>query len=129
MHHATRATAVALLGASWFGLSMAEPAPALSTPEAIHAVPIYRSAFLGYRPFADQAVQPWRASNETVEKIGGWQAYAREAAGQPGVPASHVDGTSSSLTASPAASASASAPGHPATNDHAEHIQPMEHRQ
>ena len=39
----------------------------------------YRSALEGYRPFSDEKVRPWKESNATVEKIGGWRAYAKEA--------------------------------------------------
>lgn len=40
----------------------------------------YTSAMQGYQPFADEKVGPWKESNSTVEKIGGWRAYAKEAA-------------------------------------------------
>ncbi len=44
----------------------------------------YQSAISGYQPYADQALEPWRQSNERVARIGGWRAYAREAAtGEP----------------------------------------------
>jgi hypothetical protein len=39
----------------------------------------YRSAFESYQPFTDQKIVPWRQANDTVGKIGGWRAYAREA--------------------------------------------------
>ena len=32
-----------------------------------------------YRAYAVPALQGWRESNETVRRIGGWRAYAREA--------------------------------------------------
>jgi len=32
-----------------------------------------------YQAHKDQKVAPWRETNDTVEKIGGWQVYAREA--------------------------------------------------
>jgi hypothetical protein len=38
----------------------------------------YESAFADYRRFNDQSVGDWRASNDLVLRIGGWQAYARE---------------------------------------------------
>lgn len=57
----------------------ARPAP-LDAKAAVPPV-VYRSAFEGYRPLADQAVTPWKAANDTVKEIGGWQAYAREAQG------------------------------------------------
>ena len=39
----------------------------------------YRSAFAGYRRYSDQPVASWTASNDVVGRVGGWQAYAREA--------------------------------------------------
>ncbi|HEY0858744.1 MAG TPA: hypothetical protein VGE16_16895, partial [Albitalea sp.] len=61
----------------------ASRAPAAGTPPSArdggpHA---YRSAFDGYRRHAEQPVQSWREANDTVGRIGGWQAYAREAQG------------------------------------------------
>ena len=51
-----------------------------AVPAALAAsVPAWRSAFDGYRPFDDAPVAAWRASNDTVGRIGGWRAYAREA--------------------------------------------------
>ena len=43
----------------------------------------YKSAFAGYRAYAEQPVQSWRESNDVVGRIGGWQAYAREGQGGP----------------------------------------------
>ena len=40
----------------------------------------YTSALQGYQPFADEKLRPWKESNTTVETIGGWRAYAKEAA-------------------------------------------------
>ena len=51
-----------------------------SVPDVVH-----RSALTGYRPYADQQVGSWREANETVNRIGGWRVYAREAR-QPEVP-------------------------------------------
>ncbi len=60
--------AVALLP----GLSGAQaPAPAPASG--------WSSAFEGYQPFAEAPLTPWRESNDTVGRIGGWRAYAREA--------------------------------------------------
>lgn len=61
------AAAASLLAAVWPGAFAAEPAS-------------QRSAFEGYRRFADEPVADWRTLNDTVGRIGGWQAYAREAA-------------------------------------------------
>ena len=35
---------------------------------------VYRSAFEGYRRYADEPLLPWRQANDTVGRIGGWQA-------------------------------------------------------
>lgn len=60
-----------------------------SSPVASSATPVppnaatrqaYRSAFEGYKGHADQPVGPWQKANDAVGRIGGWQAYAREAA-------------------------------------------------
>jgi hypothetical protein len=66
------------------------------------ATPLHRSAFEGYRRFDDAKPLPWRQANDTVERIGGWRSYAREAADQ--APAA----------ASPSASASSPARSEPA---------------
>lgn len=36
-------------------------------------------AFESYRSYADQEVASWPKANDEVGRIGGWQAYAREA--------------------------------------------------
>ncbi|HUG24124.1 hypothetical protein [Piscinibacter sp.] len=50
----------------------APPQPGASAPS---------SSLAGYRRYAEQPVEPWRESNDRVGRIGGWRAYAREAAG------------------------------------------------
>lgn len=42
----------------------------------------YRSTLAPYQRFEDQPVRPWKESNDTVGRIGGWKAYAREASGE-----------------------------------------------
>ena len=54
----------------------AAPAAAASTP----STPSWRSAFDSYRPFTDEKTLSWRQANDTVQGVGGWRAYAREAA-------------------------------------------------
>ena len=56
--------------------SSASVATAQPTPSALP----YASAFEGYQTFSEEKVRPWKESNTTVEKIGGWRAYAKEAA-------------------------------------------------
>ncbi len=62
----------------------AQPAPKSGRPDPMSAqarVPVvpYTSPFAQYRRVGDVEVGPWRAANDTVERIGGWRAYAREA--------------------------------------------------
>jgi hypothetical protein len=40
----------------------------------------YRSALEGYQPYSEEKIVPWREANDTVGKVGGWRAYAKEAA-------------------------------------------------
>lgn len=57
--------------------------PASATPAA-SAPPARGSAaysFAGYRRFTfDEPLKDWRAVNDSVASIGGWRAYAQEAA-------------------------------------------------
>lgn len=66
----------------------ADPQNPASTVPAI----AYRSAFAGYRAFTAEKAQPWRDSNDTVGRIGGWRVYARESqpAAQPAPQAAPV---------------------------------------
>ncbi len=38
----------------------------------------YRSTFDTYQRFTDEKVGSWRDANDTVGRIGGWRAYAKE---------------------------------------------------
>lgn len=40
---------------------------------------VYWSALTGYRRLSDDEPLSWREANDTVGRIGGWRAYAREA--------------------------------------------------
>ena len=48
----------------------------------------YRSPFATFADSGAVEVAPWRATNDTVGRIGGWRSYAREAAGKGPVEAS-----------------------------------------
>ncbi len=54
------------------------------------AVPplVFQSTLGGYQRHAEQPVGSWREANETVNRVGGWRAYAREA-GRPDAPATN----------------------------------------
>jgi hypothetical protein len=38
----------------------------------------YQSPMVGYQPYADASIESWPESNQTVQSIGGWKAYAKE---------------------------------------------------
>ena len=40
----------------------------------------YTSVFKNYQPYSEEEIIPWRQANATVQKIGGWKVYAKEAA-------------------------------------------------
>jgi hypothetical protein len=48
---------------------------------------VYRSSLADYRSVGELRVGSWKDANEQVNRIGGWRAYAREAAA-PAAPAS-----------------------------------------
>jgi hypothetical protein len=58
----------------------AQPSASKPTTAEPSAGP-YRSAFSGYRRYGDEPVVPWKQANDEVGRIGGWKAYAKEAAG------------------------------------------------
>jgi hypothetical protein len=64
----------------------AQPRPAAGTAadplDAQATVPpaTYRSSLAQHRRLGDEKAVPWRVANDTVGSIGGWRAYAREAA-------------------------------------------------
>ena len=56
----------------------ADPADPLD-PQAKVAALVYQSSLARYRPYRDAKPTGWREANDTVNRIGGWRAYAREA--------------------------------------------------
>jgi len=48
-------------------------------PQAPVAAASHASSLARYRPAGETEVAPWKATNDTVGRIGGWRAYAREA--------------------------------------------------
>lgn len=80
------------LAALWLSHALAAPPPPppASTPkpqptDAQASVPAQRhdSALKRYTPAAPLEVADWLQSNQNVARIGGWRAYAREAAAAP----------------------------------------------
>lgn len=59
------------------GLASAQPASqATMSPPAASG---FRSALEGYQPYTEEKTQAWKEANDTVGRIGGWRAYAKEA--------------------------------------------------
>lgn len=67
-------------------LSLLAVSAALAVPaekNQAHPLPSklqYTSALTTYQGYTEQKVQPWREANDQVGRIGGWRAYAKEAA-------------------------------------------------
>jgi len=75
------AVSSALLALTASAQTPTTPAPAPIASAATQAAPgEYRSAFEGYQPFNENKMVPWKEANDTVGQIGGWRAYAKEAA-------------------------------------------------
>ncbi len=71
--------AVALFFAWTAASAQGRPAdPPAPRPSAV-ALPKFASALRDYRAYADEPIASWREANDTVRRIGGWQAYSREA--------------------------------------------------
>lgn len=77
---ARRAAVMLALGLCITGVRAQHAPPA--QPSAQPAELPYRSTLAPYQRYEDQPVQPWKESNDTVGRIGGWKAYAREASAE-----------------------------------------------
>ena len=58
--------------------AFAQTTPPKTSGDKAQAAP-FRSAFEGYQAWADDPVSSWKASNDTVARIGGWREYAKQA--------------------------------------------------
>jgi hypothetical protein len=94
-------------------------------PEAPVPPVHHRSALAGYRPSGAASAVPWRQANDTVTRIGGWRAYAREApapdapASAPVAPASPPGAPAAASGVPPSAPASTVPPPSQAAKPHA----------
>ncbi|KWT97258.1 MULTISPECIES: hypothetical protein [unclassified Variovorax] len=80
MFHSSPARWLAALPAIVALSAIAQTAPApSSTPQSDPPDLPFRSAFEGYKPYADEKAIPWKEANETVYQRGGWRAYAKDA--------------------------------------------------
>ena len=80
--------------------------PTAAVPSATY------SSLARYRRHAEQPVRSWREANETVNRIGGWRAYAREAA-SPEAPQSTARSPTPAPLARPTAPAASARGGAP----------------
>jgi hypothetical protein len=109
-----------LLLAAWLAASPpvhAQADPKAGEPDPSNAMAVvpaatYSSPLARYRPAGEIKPGSWQEVNQTVTRIGGWRAYAREAS-QP-EPAVQLDAPRPARTAapSPAPAASGPMPGH-----------------
>ena len=77
----------------------------------------FRSTFDSYQRFTDEKVGSWRDANDTVGRIGGWRAYAKE-----GQQPSPQGTTSPASIGAPSTPGRATAPAAaPAANPHEGH--------
>ena len=60
-------------------MAPAKPAGAvIAAPPPTNALG-YESVFTRYKSYRDEKTGSWREANETVDRIGGWRTYAKEA--------------------------------------------------
>lgn len=78
MSRFTSLCAVALVFAWTAAFAQGRTADAPAPGQGTGALPGYVSPLRDYRAFADEPIASWREANETVRRIGGWQAYSRE---------------------------------------------------
>jgi len=56
------------------------PMPQEKAPTSQAASVPFQSAFDGYKPYTDEKTGNWKDANDLTARIGGWRAYAKEAA-------------------------------------------------
>ena len=84
LHFIFRCLAMACSAVAATAFAQQATAPAARPPAQDAAPPsVYRSAWSGYRAFADEKVISWKEANDEVRRIGGWRTYLRESQGQP----------------------------------------------
>jgi hypothetical protein len=89
------------------GRAVAAPPPATATATQPLA---YHSPLADYQPFTQEDLLSWREANDTVGRIGGWRAYARESA----APAAPGSAAPPAAVGAPSRPASVPAPAKPA---------------
>ena len=66
----------------WASVAIAQPAPTppVAPPMAEGVPDGFKSVLDGYKPYTEEKTVNWKAANDTTAQIGGWRAYAKEAA-------------------------------------------------
>lgn len=111
--------AVVALPLTSTALAQARPQP-LDPSAPVPAV-AYRSPLSEYQAYRASEVGAWRDANETVTRIGGWRAYAREAEASTSAPGASRPPSLPAVTAAPPAliaPAAATAPPGPPAHRH-----------
>jgi len=74
------------MGFAWLSGQIAQaqtPSNATDDSASEQAINLpYQSQLEGYQRYTAPKIEAWRQSNQTVEHIGGWKAYANERGGQ-----------------------------------------------
>ena len=114
LHHRLLMASVLLAASSMPALAQAPAAPQAGRTDPLNPaaeVPpvLHLSAFAAYRALGDSQVGNWPAANQTVARIGGWRAYAREATAPAAAaaPASAAPGQMTAAEPAPPAAADA----------------------
>lgn len=76
--------ALLLLAVSGVHAQTGLPISAQPTSEPSAPPFAYKSAFEGFQAYTEEKTADWKQANDTTARIGGWRAYAKEAA-QPAV--------------------------------------------
>lgn len=66
---------LSLAATAVYAQTAAGPVPAANT-----SPPAFSSVFDGYQPYSEEKPANWRQANDNMARIGGWRAYAKEAA-------------------------------------------------
>lgn len=71
--------ALASMAALAASAQTAPEATVAAGPASRTSASAYVSALQDFQSFKEEKMQPWRQVNDTVGRIGGWRAYAKEA--------------------------------------------------
>lgn len=72
-------TALGLAATSVYAQTSISTAPA-TTSSASAAATAFSSVFESYQPYTEEKIANWKQANDNTARIGGWRAYAKEAA-------------------------------------------------